>query len=150
MLEEGVVDQALAEVVVDLLGEHKVNQQFVHQRNVGPLGVGEHFAVFVVVATGMDHLEVRWREMMHGRDVRKRSEQVDGDHIQSVLEAFRVVEEGTTDDVAISRIHAMFSETSVSSIRVFRFISRASTSLAWEKSKRIPQISSFLQRSARR
>ncbi len=50
----------------------------------------------------------------------------------------------------MSNSHAMLSETSVSSMSVLRFISRASTSLGWEKSKRIPQISSFLQRSARR
>lgn len=100
VLQERVVDQSLTQIVVDLLRQHQVDQQLVHQRNVRPLGVGKDLAVVVVVPAGVHHLQVSWREKSNRRDVGQRAEQVLGDHIQCVLKAFRVVEERARDEEA--------------------------------------------------
>ena len=53
--QKGVVDESLAQVVVDLRGEHQVDQQLVYQRDVRPLGVRKHLVVVVVATTARVH-----------------------------------------------------------------------------------------------
>ena len=82
--QKGVVDESLAQVVVDLRGKHQVDQQLVYQRDVRPLGVRKHLVVVVVAATARVHQTAQ---------VRQRTEQVYADHVQRVLQAAHVVEE---------------------------------------------------------
>ena len=84
MTQEGVVDESLAQIVVDLRGEHQVNQQLVHQRNVRPLRVRKHLAVVIVAAAARVHQIAQ---------VWQRAEQIDADHVQRVLQTAHVVEE---------------------------------------------------------
>ena len=97
MAEEFVVDQALSEVVVNLRRQHQVDQQLVHQRNVRPLRVREDLVVVVVVAPSVKDLNIITEDSPNSSDIGQRAEQVDGDHVQRVLEALRVVEQRTTD-----------------------------------------------------
>ena len=85
--QEGVVDESLAQVVVDLRRQHQVDQQLVHQRDVRPLGVRKHLAVVIVAAAArVNQIAL----------VRQRAEQIHADHVQRVLQAAHVVEERAT------------------------------------------------------
>lgn len=56
MGEEVVVDESLPQIVVDLRRQHDSDEELVHQREVRPFGIREHFVPIIVFRRGMNQL----------------------------------------------------------------------------------------------